>query len=68
MATPPRSGVPLAWPEHPGDLPRQFASRDALERELKQLFPQAEGGLSSIEGGRRRADEMLGRIQPQRYG
>ena len=68
MATPPRSGVPLAWTEHPGDLPRQFASRDTLEHELRQLFPQAEGGLSPIEGGRRRAEQLLGRIQPQRYG
>jgi deoxyribodipyrimidine photo-lyase len=68
VATSPRSGVPLAWPEHPGDLPRQFASRDALERELKQLFPRAEGGLSPIQGGRWRADELLARIQPQRYG
>ena len=24
------SGVPLAWPEQPGDLPRQFTSRAGL--------------------------------------
>ena len=68
VVSPPVPSAPLPWGERPGDLPRQFASRDALERELKQLFPQAEGGLSPIEGGRRRADELLTRIQPQRYG
>ena len=68
MATSPCSGVPLAWGERPGDLPRQFADRRALETELRRLFPKAAGSLSPIAGGRRRAEQLLDRIQPERYG
>ena len=63
----PLSGAPLAWPDQPGDLPRQFASRQALGAHLQQLFPEADGGLSPIRGGRRQAEQLLGRIQPARY-
>jgi deoxyribodipyrimidine photo-lyase len=59
--------VPLAWPDHPGDLPRRFEGRQALEAELRRLFPEAEGRLSPIRGGRRQAEALLGRIQPARY-
>ncbi|MGA0022601.1 MAG: deoxyribodipyrimidine photo-lyase, partial [Vulcanococcus sp.] len=60
-------GVPLTWAGQPGDLPRQFESRQALEAELRRLFPAAEGSLSPIRGGRRQAEPLLGRIQPARY-
>jgi deoxyribodipyrimidine photo-lyase len=60
-------GVPLAWADQPGDLPRQFESRQALEAELRRLFPAAEGSLSPIRGGRHQAEALLGRIQPARY-
>ena len=63
----PLSGAPLPWPDQPDDLPRQFSSRRALEAELQRLFPEAEGGLSPIHGGRRQAEALLGRIQPARY-
>merc|ERR1712185_114800 len=52
---------------HPGDLPRQFASRDALEALLAQEFPSAEGPLSPIHGGRQAADARLAKVQPSRY-
>jgi len=61
------SGVPLPWPVLPGELPRQFASRTELEQQLRALFPAAPGDLSPIRGGRRRAEALLGRIQPERY-
>jgi deoxyribodipyrimidine photo-lyase len=61
------AGIPLAWPEQPGDLPRQFESRQALETELQRLFPAAEGHLSPIRCGRRQAEALLSRIQPERY-
>ena len=48
----------------PGDLPRQFANRDALEATLRQLFPEAPGGLSPIQGGRRAAESALAAIDP----
>ena len=50
-----------------GDLPRQFASRDALERLLIEEFPTAEGPLSPIPGGRQAAEAKLARMQPSRY-
>ena len=62
------SGTPLAWSEQPGDLPRRFASRDALTAELRRLFPEAAGSLSPIHGGRRQAEQLLHRVQPARYG
>ena len=52
----------------PGDLPRQFASRAELEATLRQLFPQAPGGLSPIQGGRRAAEAALAAIDPAAYG
>jgi deoxyribodipyrimidine photo-lyase len=67
VATDSVSGMPLAWPEQPGDLPRQFASREALEVELRRLFPEAEGSLSPIRGGRQQAEQRLRLIQPARY-
>ena len=67
MATDSLAGVALAWADQPGDLPRQFESRQALEAELRRLFPAAEGNLSPIRGGRRQAEALLGRVQPARY-
>jgi deoxyribodipyrimidine photo-lyase len=64
----PLTGVPLAWDSAPGDLPRRFASRQALEAELRQMFPEAPGGLSPIQGGRAAAEALLARIDPERYG
>ena len=52
----------------PGDLPRQFADRDGMEATLRQLFPQAPGGLSPIQGGRRAAEAALAAIDPAAYG
>ena len=60
--------MPLPWPELPGDLPRRFANRDDLEQALRTLFPEAAGALSPIRGGRRQAEALLNRIQPERYG
>ncbi|MBL6739230.1 MAG: deoxyribodipyrimidine photo-lyase [Synechococcus sp. BS301-5m-G54] len=54
-------------PPSPGDLPRQFASRDALEALLIEEFPSAEGPLSPIPGGRQAAEARLARVQPSRY-
>ena len=51
-----------------GDLPRQFASRAELEATLRQLFPEASGGLSAIRGGRRAAETALAAIDPLAYG
>ncbi len=67
MASPTPRGVPLHWEEHPGDLPRQFSDRSALECTLQQLFPEASGSLSPIQGGRSQADALLRRVQPERY-
>ena len=50
-----------------GDLPRQFASRDALETLLSEEFPTSEGPLSPIPGGRQAAEATLARVQPSRY-
>ena len=52
----------------PADLPRRFASRDALEAELRELFPEAPGGLSPIRGGRQAAEQQLKGVNPARYG
>ena len=51
----------------PGDLPREFASRDALEQLLAEEFPEAEGSLSPIRGGRRAAEAKLAQVNPARY-
>ena len=67
MATDSLPGVALAWPDQPGELPRRFSSRQAFAAELRQLFPEAEGELSAIRGGRRQAEALLGRLQPARY-
>ena len=67
MASDPIAGVPLAWPDQPGELPRRFSSRQAMEQELQRLFPQAPGSFSPIRGGRSQADTLLQRIQPERY-
>jgi len=68
VAPEPTPPTALPWGERPGDLPRHVRDRQALETELRRLFPQAAGGLSPIRGGRRQAEALLGRIQPQRYG
>ena len=56
-----------ASPPINGDLPRQFASRDALNTLLAQEFPGAEGELSPIRGGREAAEDKLRRIDARRY-
>jgi deoxyribodipyrimidine photo-lyase len=64
----PLQGVLLPWQPAPGDLPRRFASRQALEAELRQMFLEAPGDLSPIQGGRMAALALLARIDPERYG
>ena len=64
LPTPP----PLSWPDRPGDLPRHLADRDALQALLKETFPEAEGGLSGIRGGRQAAEAQLNRLDAKRYG
>jgi deoxyribodipyrimidine photo-lyase len=66
--SPALQGVPLPWAEGNGDLPRRFASRAALEAELRRRFPEAGGGLSPIRGGRLVAEQRLAAMQPARYG
>jgi len=60
--------APLTWPEQPGDLPRDLGSREALNQLLAEQFPEAEGQLSSIQGGRRAAEAQLQRVDAKRYG
>jgi deoxyribodipyrimidine photo-lyase len=50
------------------DLPRTVASREELADLLRRLFPEAEGDLSPIRGGRREAERLLAAIDPIRYG
>ena len=50
-----------------GDLPRDFKSRDALNALLANEFPEAEGELSAIQGGRRAAEATLKRVDAKRY-
>ena len=52
----------------PGDLPRRFASRTALQQHLQQLFPQASGELSPILGGWAAAQQRLEAVDPGAYG
>lgn len=59
---------PEAGPSDPGDLPRQFASRAALQQHLQQLFPGASGALSPIVGGWAAAQERLAAVDPGAYG
>ncbi len=54
-------------PSISGDLPRDFNSRDALNALLANEFPEAEGELSAIQGGRRAAEAMLKRVDAKRY-
>ena len=54
-------------PSISGDLPRQFASRDALEQLLAETFPEAEGSLSPLQGGRQAAEAQLAKVKPARY-
>ena len=61
------AGVPLAWSEQPGELPRRFSNRQALEAELQRRFPEAPGSLSPTRGGRHQAETLLNLIQPERY-
>ena len=68
MARESLAAVPLTWREHPDDLPRQFACREALQASLQALFPQAPGSLSPMRGGRCQAERLLSRIDPLRYG
>ncbi|MEB3275605.1 MAG: FAD-binding domain-containing protein [Cyanobacteriota bacterium] len=60
--------ISLAWPEAPGDLPRGFASRSALQAQLQQLFPTAAGELSPIVGGWAAAQKRLAAVDPGAYG
>ncbi|EAQ70036.1 probable deoxyribodipyrimidine photolyase [Synechococcus sp. RS9917] len=62
------SSPPLPWPAQPGDLPRDLPNRDALEQLLAATFPEAEGPLSPIQGGRRAAAAQLQQLEPKRYG
>ena len=50
-----------------GDLPRQFASRNDLDQLLADEFPEAEGRISPIQGGREAADKALKRVDAKRY-
>ncbi|MED5382934.1 MAG: FAD-binding domain-containing protein [Cyanobacteriota bacterium] len=50
-----------------GDLPRKFASRDDLDQLLADVFPEAEGRISHIQGGRQAADKVLKRVDAKRY-
>tara|TARA_B100000073_G_scaffold306967_1_gene276962 strand:- start:3285 stop:4202 length:918 start_codon:yes stop_codon:yes gene_type:complete len=52
----------------PGDLPKRFASRQALETLLTTAFPDAEGSLSSVQGGRKAAERQLRQMDAKRYG
>ncbi len=50
------------------ELRRQFADRAELEAYLKSEFPEAEGALSPIRGGRRAAEERMAALRPKEYG
>ena len=54
-------------PPDSGDLPRQFASRDELNQLLAREFPDAEGDLSPIRGGRSAAEKKLISVDAKRY-
>ncbi len=60
--------VPAASsPPDPGDLPRQFPNREALNSLLQLEFPGASGELSPIRGGRKAAEMRLSKVDPARY-
>ena len=50
-----------------GDLPRQFASRNDLDQLLAHEFPEAQGRISPIQGGREAAEKALKRVDAKRY-
>ena len=50
------------------DLPRSMETRQDLADLLRRIFPEAEGDLSPIRGGRREAERLLAAIDPSRYG
>ena len=58
---------PLNWDAAPDDLPRTFASRQALDDTLSALFPEAKGALSPIRGGRTAGERQLKGIDAKRY-
>ena len=59
---------PLNWAVAEDDLPRKFPNRDVFAQHLEQLFPQTEGGLSPLLGGRDAAEQQLERMNAKRYG
>ena len=54
-------------PLDPGDLPRTFKSRAELNALLQQEFPDAQGELSPICGGRKAGEMRLSKVDPSRY-
>ena len=54
-------------PPSNGDLPRAFANRKELNDLLAHTFPEAEGELSPLHGGRQAAEERLKQIDAKRY-
>ena len=50
-----------------GDLPRDFASREALDHLLKLEFPDSHGKLSPVIGGRKSAEALLKNIDVKKY-
>ena len=61
------SPAPLSWPDQPDDLPRTIHDRTALDELLAEQFPEAEGSLSPLRGGRQAAEERLNKVDPRRY-
>ena len=59
---------PLAWDPAPGDLPREFGDRQALAQLLETQFPEANGELSPLRGGRAAAEHRLNMVEAKRYG
>ena len=57
----------LHWPPAPGDLPRDLVDRKDLEHQLSALFPDAQGPLSPIRGGRQAAEMQLKGLEAKRY-
>ena len=58
---------PLNWDAIEGDLPRTFANRQALDETLGALFPESDGALSPIRGGRASGERQLKGIDAKRY-
>ena len=59
---------PLTWGPAPGDLPREFDDRQALAQLLDTQFPETQGELSPLQGGRAAAEHQLKRVEAKRYG